>query len=152
RAEERQQQPDEAGTKPHSKILHAARCRIGGQNSTRTRHLRRILAAVMMRGVPAWAALFLALVGTSTFAGQVRLPLTVEPPVIRPALIRDLYNDPNQRAVFWGQPGECSFFYLQDPEVAGETGRVRVTSTGEARLGTDLGSTCLSPLAWGGFV
>jgi hypothetical protein len=106
----------------------------------------------MRRGVPPWAVLLLALVATRTFAGQVRLPLTVEPPVIRAALLRDLYNDPNQRAVFWGQPGECSFFYLQDPEVAGETGRVRVTSKGEARLGTDLGATCLSPLAWGGFV
>ena len=85
-------------------------------------------------------------------AGEVRLPLTVEPPVIRAALLRDLYNDPNQRAVFWGQPGECSFFYLQDPQVSGEVGRLRVTSRGEARLGTDLGATCLSPLAWGGFV
>jgi hypothetical protein len=99
-----------------------------------------------------WAVLTVALAATSAFPGQVRLPLTVEPPVIRAALLRDLYNDPNQRAVFWGQPGECSFFYLQDPEVAGETGRVRVTSKGEARLGTDLGATCLSPLAWGGFV
>jgi len=102
--------------------------------------------------VLAWGVLTVALVATGALGGQVRLPLTVEPPVIRAALLRDLYNDPNQRALFWGQPGECSFFYLQDPEVSSETGRVRVTSKGEARLGTDLGATCLSPLAWGGFV
>ena len=52
--------------------------------------------------------------------------------------------------MFWGQPGECSFFYLQDPKVEGEVGRLRVVAHGEARLGTDLGATCLSPIAWGG--
>ncbi len=106
----------------------------------------------MSRGLLPWGAWAVAFAATPAFAAEVRLPLTVEAPVIRAALVRDLYNDPNQRAVFWGIPGECSFFYLEDPQVGGEVGRLRVTSRGEARLGTDLGETCLSPLAWGGFV
>lgn len=106
----------------------------------------------MSRRLLGQAALAVLLIAPRAPAGEVRLPLMVEPPVIREALLRDLYNDPNQRAVFWGQPGECSFFYLEDPEVGGEVGRLRVMSRGEARLGTDLGATCLSPLAWGGFI
>ncbi len=111
-----------------------------------------ILPPAMSRRLLTRASLAVILAATGSPAGEVRLPLTVEPPVIRAALLRDLYNEPNQRAVFWGQPGECSFFYLEDPQVAGEVGRVRVTSRGEARLGADLGETCLSPLAWGGFI
>jgi hypothetical protein len=111
-----------------------------------------ILRAVMSRRLFAYTALAIVLMAPRAPAGEVRLPLTVEPPVIRAALLRDLYNGANQRAVFWGEPGECSFFYLQDPEVGVEIGRVRVISRGEARLGTDLGATCLSPLAWGGFI
>lgn len=94
--------------------------------------------------------LLIALGGSSVSAREVRIPLTIEPTVIREALVRELFNDPQKRAVFWGQPGECSFFYLQDPKVEGEVGRLRVVAHGEARLGTDLGAACLSPIAWGG--
>ncbi|HSD10413.1 MAG TPA: lytic transglycosylase domain-containing protein [Candidatus Binatia bacterium] len=94
--------------------------------------------------------LLIALAGPSASAREVRLPLTIEPTVIREALLRSIFNDPEQRAVFWGQPGECSFFYLRDPKVEGDVGRLRVVARGEARLGTDLGATCLSPIAWGG--
>jgi hypothetical protein len=96
--------------------------------------------------------LLITLAGSPASAREVRLPLTVEPTVIREALVRDLFNDPQGRAVFWGQPGECSFFYLQDPKVEGDVGRLRVVAHGEARLGTDLGATCLSPIAWGGLL
>ena len=85
-------------------------------------------------------------------AREIRLPLTVEPAVIREALMREVFNDPDKRAEFWGKPGECSFFYLEDPQVEGQVDRLRVVARGEARLGTDLGAGCLSPLAWGGFV
>lgn len=83
-------------------------------------------------------------------AREVRLPLGVESPVIREALMRDLFDDPQQRAVFWGEPGGCSFFYLQDPQVEGQVDRLRVTARGEARLGTEIGDGCLSPIAWSG--
>jgi len=96
-----------------------------------------------------WALVVLALPAA---AKEVRLSLAVEPPMIREALLRELFTDADHRAEFWGKPGECSFFYLQDPEVEGQVDRLRVLARGEARLGTDLGATCLSPLAWTGFV
>jgi hypothetical protein len=96
--------------------------------------------------------LFMGLAGSFASAREIRLPLTVEPTMLREALVRELFNDPQGRAIFWGQPGECSFFYLQDPKVEGEVGRLRVVAHGEARLGTDLGATCLSPIAWGGSI
>ena len=100
---------------------------------------RTLLVAVLFSAMPAAAK-------------EVRLSLAVEPPVIRDALMRTLFTDPDHRAEFWGKPGECSFFYLKDPEVDGQVDRLRVVARGEARLGTDLGATCLSPLAWTGFV
>jgi hypothetical protein len=92
------------------------------------------------------------LLSASAAAREVRLPLSVEPPLIREALMRELFHDAGQRAVFWGAPGGCSFFYLEDPQVEGEVGRVRVTAHGEARLGTEIGGTCLSPIVWSGFL
>ncbi|MGH7897340.1 MAG: hypothetical protein ACREQQ_05260, partial [Candidatus Binatia bacterium] len=85
-------------------------------------------------------------------AKEVRLPLSVEPPVIRDALVRQLFNGPRQRAVFWGEPGSCSFFYLEDPKVEGDVDRLRVVAHGEARLGTEFGEGCLSPVVWSGFL
>src|ERR1700756_3641194 len=85
-------------------------------------------------------------------AKEIRLPLSVEPPVIRDALVRQLFTSPGDRAVFWGEPGSCNFFYLEDPKVEGEVDRLRVIAHGEARLGTDFGSGCLSPVAWSGFI
>lgn len=96
------------------------------------------------------AALLSASVAVPVAARELRLPLSVESPVIRDALMRDLFNDPQQRAVFWGEPGGCSFFYLQDPQVEGQVDRLRVTARGEARLGTELGDGCLSPITWSG--
>ena len=92
--------------------------------------------------------LTVALVGTSALGGK-SFAAHGQAPVIH-ATARPLAT--RISAPSSGQPGECSFFYLQDPQVSSEAGRVRVTSKGEARLGTDLGATCLSPLAWGGFV
>jgi Transglycosylase SLT domain len=92
------------------------------------------------------------LFAASATAREVRLPLSVEPPLIREALMRELFHDARQRAVFWGEPGGCSFFYLEDPKVEGEVDRLRVTAHGEARLGTEIGNTCLSPIAWSGFL
>ena len=99
-----------------------------------------------------WAALVAILLPAAVPAREVRLPLSVEPPVLREALMRELFNDPKQRAVFWGEPGGCSFFYLEDPQVEGGVDRLRVTAHGEARLGTEFGDSCLSPIEWSGFV
>ena len=94
----------------------------------------------------------LLLLATWASAREIRLPLAVEPPVIREALIKEIFNDADKRAEFWGKPGECSFFYLEDPQVDGQVDRLRVVARGEARLGTELGAACLAPLAWGGFL
>ena len=86
-------------------------------------------------------------------AREVRLPISVEPPVIREALQKKLFNDdPAGRAIFWGEPGSCSYFYLVDPAVEGEVDRLRILAKGDAKLGTDLGMGCLSPIGWTGLL
>jgi hypothetical protein len=88
----------------------------------------------------------------SVAAREIRLPISVEPPVIRDALQKDLFNDSAGRAVLWGEPGSCSYFYLVEPAVDGEVDRLRVFAKGDAKLGTDLGMGCLSPIGWTGFL
>jgi hypothetical protein len=98
------------------------------------------------------AGLVALLAAASAAAREVRLPLSVEPRLIREAIMRELFHDARQRAVFWGEPGGCSFFYLEDPQVEGDVDRLRVIAHGEARLGTEIGEACLSPFAWSGFL
>ena len=85
-------------------------------------------------------------------AREVRLPISVEPPVIRAALMKKLFNRPDQKAVFWGDPGTCNYFYLVDPQVEGQVERLRVMSRGDAKLGAELGENCLSAIGWSGFL
>src|SRR5437016_5830580 len=89
-----------------------------------------------------------ALVAAAALAGpaaarEVRLPISVEPPVIREALVKKLFTGPGQKAIFWGEPGTCNYFYLVDPQVEGQVDRLRVMSRGDAKLGADLGGNCL---------
>ena len=105
-------------------------------------HLRRLR----------FASLLLVSFASISSAKEVRLPLSVEPAVIRDALVRQLFTGPKERAVFWGEPGGCSFFTLEDPKVEGEVDRLRVIARGEARLGTEFGDACLSPITWSGFL
>ena len=93
---------------------------------------------------------FAALGGGPSFAREVSLPLTAGAPVIRDALVRQLFTEPGERALFWGAPGECSFFYLENPEVETVEGAVRVRAHGEARLGTEMLGGCFSPIVWSG--
>src|SRR5258708_5924780 len=83
-------------------------------------------------------------------AREVRLPITVEPPVIRDALVKKVFTGPGGRAIFWGEPGSCSYFYLVDPKVEGQVDRLRVIAQGDAKLGTDFGEGCLSAIGWTG--
>lgn len=92
------------------------------------------------------------LVASAASAKQVRLPLTVDPAVIREEVVRKVFAEPGERAVFWGTPGDCSFFYLEKPEVTVEAGHVRVLAHGESRVGAEFLGRCVSPIGWSGFV
>lgn len=85
-------------------------------------------------------------------AREVRVPFSVPPNLIRDALVEKVFTAEGGRAQFWGQPGDCSFFYLEDPKIDGVDGRLRVTAHGEARLGTEFLGGCFSPVVWSGFI
>ena len=104
-----------------------------------------------MRGTLGALALALVL-SPAASAREVRLPLTLEPPIIRDRLVRQAFSEPGERAQLFGGEDECSSFFLEKPEVVAEPGRLRVRSHGEAELAADLGGTCLAPVTWSGFV
>ncbi len=100
----------------------------------------------------ALAALLLLGAASAGLAREARLPLTVEPPVIREVLMRQVFSGPDRRAVLWGEAGTCSYFYLEDPKVEAQVSRLRIVAHGEAQLGTALGDGCLAPVVWSGNV
>ncbi|MGH7805993.1 MAG: hypothetical protein ACREQJ_16715, partial [Candidatus Binatia bacterium] len=85
-------------------------------------------------------------------AREIRLPLTVEPPIIRDGLVRQAFPEPGERAHVFGDEGECSYLLLEKPEVHAEPGRLRVVSRGVAELAADVGGACLAPVVWSGSV
>jgi hypothetical protein len=99
---------------------------------------------------PLRSIVVLFLAASSANAREVRLPLTVSATMIRDALVEQVFTAPGKQALFWGEPGECSFFYLEDPVAETRDGVLSVRAHGEARLGTDFIGGCFSPLTWSG--
>lgn len=98
------------------------------------------------------ALLLILLLAPAATAREVHVPFSVPPKLIRDALMEKVFKDEGGRAQFWGHPGECSFFYLEDPKIDGTDGRLRITAHGEARLGTEFLGSCFSPLVWSGYL
>ncbi len=96
--------------------------------------------------------ILLLAVASPALAREIRLPLTVEPPIIRDRLVRQVFPEAGERAHVFGGEGECSYLVLEKPEVHAEPGRLRVVSRGEAELAADMGDACLAPVAWSGSV
>ncbi len=97
-------------------------------------------------------ALLLLAFATTATAREVSVPMRLDNAFIRRALLSQVYTDPNQTAVLWDDGSGCNYFVLSDPQVNSGAGRIRIVSAGEARIGTALGSTCISPVSWKGYV
>ena len=85
-------------------------------------------------------------------ARQVDVPLQYDFDFIRQALVAQVYNGPNGKAVLWDDGTGCGFLKLRDPEVNGTAERIRVVTRGAARVGTPVGDGCLAPVQWDGFL
>jgi hypothetical protein len=104
-----------------------------------------------MRFVAAVAFLSLSL-AVPAGAREVRLPLTIEPPIVRQALVKQAFPEPGERAHVFGDEDECAYLVLEKPEVVAEPGRIRVRARGEAELAAEVGDTCLAPIVWDGSI
>ncbi len=85
-------------------------------------------------------------------ARQVDVPLLFDHEFIRQALLAEVYTSPGGTAVVWDDGTGCGYLKLREPSVSSSGNRVRVVTRGEARVGTPVGTTCLAPLQWEGFI
>jgi transglycosylase-like protein with SLT domain len=103
---------------------------------------RRLLAAVAT----------VACTATPSAATQVDIPLRLDHAFIRQALLTQVYTAPNDQAVLWDTGTGCGYLKLREPNVSSAGNRLRVVTRGEARIGTPLGSGCLTALHWDGVI
>ncbi|MEW6271779.1 MAG: lytic transglycosylase domain-containing protein, partial [Thermodesulfobacteriota bacterium] len=93
-----------------------------------------------------------ALGASRASARPVRFPITVDERFLTSELLLAAYTDPGRTARVFDDGTGCNSLVLFDPSVRAEEGRLRVRSSGEARLGVAAGERCLLPLTWSGLI
>jgi hypothetical protein len=95
--------------------------------------------AVLLAAAPAWAL-------------DVTVPIALDTAFVRRALVAQVFTEPGEKAALWNDGKGCGRLDLFEPAVDVAGGRLRITSRGEARVGTPVGDGCLMALDWKGFV
>ncbi|HUI24649.1 MAG TPA: lytic transglycosylase domain-containing protein [Candidatus Kryptonia bacterium] len=88
----------------------------------------------------------------SAFASQVLIPVRLDLPFVRQALVTQIYNLPGERAKIFDDGHGCGWLDLYEPKVDEAGGALRIVSRGDARIGTTVGGPCLVLMEWKGFV
>src|SRR5690242_20098620 len=100
------------------------------------------------------AALALAAVLLAHPAGaeEVRFTLTVDYPLLRAAMARQLGFDANGEAVVSGRADSCRSLVVRELGVEAADANVRLLARADARMGFGILGFCLAPLTWEGWV
>lgn len=109
---------------------------------------RRILTTFLLTLPCAWALL----AGSTAQARPVSIPLLVDYAYIQQALRQQAFTGPGGSARPWNDGTGCNYLTLTNPVVDAVNGKLRVTSQGEAHIGTPLGDQCLVLLNWRGTI
>jgi hypothetical protein len=96
--------------------------------------------------------LLLARAGLAASTREIRVPLRFDEAFLREALVAQVYTAASGKAVLWDDGSGCNFLKLRDPQVAADGARLRITTRGEARIGTAIGSSCIAPVRWDGSI
>jgi hypothetical protein len=94
----------------------------------------------------------LAAIATPAWGRQVDVPLRLDHAFIRQALVDQVYGGPDKKVVLWDDGTGCGFLRLWDPGVSSAGTRLRLITRGEGRVGSSIGSLCLAPVQWDGFL
>lgn len=89
-----------------------------------------------------------------TIAGarEVNLPITLNYGLVRNALVQQLFTGDGQSARVWKDGKQCSFLDLTNPQIAGESGQIKITNNVHAQIGTKLGGSCMPVVNWNGIL
>ena len=99
-------------------------------------------------------AVFLALVVISgqAWAETVRLPMSIDFPLLRMLVVRQAYPEPGEKVTVIRQAPGCNEIHLANPQLAESGGRLQFTTEISLVWGAPLGSSCVAPLSWQGTV
>jgi len=85
-------------------------------------------------------------------SAQVRLPITLDYPLLQSLVIREAYRDPGTTARILDLDDGCNTVILSHPRITHDRGAVRFATRVSLEAGTPVGGYCVAPLAWQGIV
>ena len=113
----------------------------------------------MPRNIPYPPALVLLVLLLTLFAATttataeiVRLPVTIDYPLLQNLIINKAFREGNESVVLADEGDGCIHLALSHPRVTEEKGFIRLETEITAHAGTPLGSECMMPVAWKGYL
>lgn len=104
-------------------------------------------------GILAVLPVLTALLSPATLAAPtLEVPIRLDFPYLRNALLNRVYTDAEQTARVWDDGSGCNFLVLSEPRVSQVQGRLQILTAVNARAGTPLGKGCLTLTDWQGSV
>ncbi len=82
----------------------------------------------------------------------IALPITLDYPLIRSALITQVYTQPGQKAVLLDKNNRCVRLELSDPRIRSDRSSILLINKIKLQAGLELGNRCLQPVVWEGVV
>lgn len=82
----------------------------------------------------------------------VRLPITIDLPLLRSLIVQQAYPDPGETARVIDRAGGCNQVVLSAPQMSVEQEQLRFQTTVRLQWGTPIGGGCFAPLTWEGAV
>ena len=82
----------------------------------------------------------------------VDLPLTIDYPLLRSLVVASAFTEPHETTTVLDENGGCRRITLSNPNYRSEGSLLQFEVKAEARLGASIGSTCLAPVEWEGYV
>jgi hypothetical protein len=86
------------------------------------------------------------------WAREVSVPLNLDLRFMRELLVQQVYYDPGETARVWDDGKGCNELVLSNPQVSADEGRLRIVSSGTARIGVAVAGRCLSLKSWSGTI
>ena len=82
----------------------------------------------------------------------VRLPITIDYPLLRALTIHTAFTGPNQTAQVLDVEDSCTTVTISDPQFTHENGLVRFETFINLRAGKSFGDHCFMPVTWQGYL
>ena len=86
------------------------------------------------------------------FSKTVSLPLSIDYPLLRSLVINCAFTDQNQTSVVLDENNGCRKITISEPIFTEEGSRIRFETKLKIHVGTSIGSTCIMPIEWEGYL